>query len=271
MYQKSERSLQLRFPDVVVLQAVSALALVVVPALLHPDTTRQISALLQDKSPECANLNEVSRLDQSFDILVIPGAGNSNVAGNKQIPNRDQKLRLEAAAYQFIKQSYEGNPPKYIYSYEGPQDDHVSAFLSRNYFQRFVAKTTKGAISADNNLFIVDNDAINTSETIRALSQAVSDDNTHNVGVFSQDYHLSRIKMLLCHFDNVNATVLSVEEIMAIYDAEQSLEIARHNATPQAQEKKVKEKLKLLTFVPGVMDDGYLLTWFKEPDSQVNP
>lgn len=267
MYQKLEQGFRVRPGEAL---ALSSLALLLLPSALYPEKTKQIFSLLLDRSPECANLNESNRLNQNFDILVIPGAGNSKVANGKQIPNHDQKLRLEAAAYQYIQQVYAGNPPKYIYSYEGPQDENINAFLSRNYFQEFVRKTTNGSISAGNDLFIVDNEAINTSETIRALSEVAGDGHSHNIGIFSQDYHLNRIKILLCHFDNIDATVISVEEMMALHDEQQFTEIQKFNATWKNQQKLLNEDIKLLTFVPGIFDDGTMLTWLKEINQPIS-
>lgn len=264
MYQKLERGFRVRPGEAL---ALSALAVVMLPSALHPEKTKQVLSLLLDRSPECSNINESNRLNQIFDIIVIPGAGNSKISDGKQIPNHDQKLRLEAAAYQYIQQVYAGTPPKYIYSYEGPQDANINEFLSRNYFQEFVNKTTKGEIGVSNDLFVVENEAINTSETIRALSGVAGDGLPHNVGIFSQDYHLNRTKILLCHFDNIDATVISVEEMMALHDQSQFREISRANNTL----KYIKEDAKLLTFVPGVFDDGAMLTWLKEINRPINP
>jgi hypothetical protein len=261
MHQKLERGFRVKPAEIM---ALSALALLVLPSALHPQKTKRVFSLLLDRSPECANINESDRFNQDFDILVIPGAGNSKISNGKQVPNHDQKLRLEAAAYQFIKQSREGNPPQFIYSYEGPQTPGVNEYLSRNYFQEFVRKTTKGEMSVSNDLFIVENEAINTSETIRALSQVAGDGKFHSVGIFSQDYHLNRIKMLVCHFDNIEATVISVEEMMALNDQNQFVDIGKTNVTWKSVWKNMKEEAKLLTFVPGVFDDGAMLTWLKE-------
>lgn len=268
MYKKLERGSVLCPSEAI---ALSAVALLMLPSALHPEKTKQVISLLLDHSPECLNINELNRFNQSFDILVIPGAGNSKSSNRKQIPNHDQKLRLEAAAYQFIQQSYAGKPPRFIYSYEGPQDTNVNEFLSRNYFQNFVKKTTNGELGVSNDLFIVDNEAINTSQTIEALSEVTSDGLTHNVGIFSQDYHLNRIKLLLCHFDNINATVISVEEMMVLYDLNQLLEINENNQSWKNQQKRLSEDIKLFTFIPGISDDGTLLTWLKEINHPITP
>lgn len=257
MARRSEQVFPVKQAELTFLVGIAAVALFISQRI---PTAIQAWNLYKDRSPECENIREEDRFNQRYDALIIPGAGTSRISKAKYEPNKQQKLRLEAAGWEYLRmveESQGGEKPAIILYDEQSEYEHAS----RIFFQNFVSNKSNGRLEVpDKDIERIE--VSNTTETIQDLESLSNQRGWESVAIYSQEFHLDRIKLLLCRYSGISASVFSVEEIMRENNTDAYMSLVVESYSQQSRDREQDEDWKKLVLV--LDPDGDMLTWLKE-------
>lgn len=200
-----------RVPKRVALAALAALGggVLIGPPLLHSENTLRVLGVIVGKTAECATGIEAQKQPYPFDAIVVPGVGNDKTTDGNYTPNRDERMRLEAAALAFSQ----GLAPT-IVLLDGLRNSQENGSVEKTYLQYAFGKLTGGGSeSIDDEAIILGERSINTATGMDELAEIAKLRGMRRVLIVTNSYHEVRATLLACA-NGVAASPRSAERLL---------------------------------------------------------
>ena len=216
-----------------------ALALLTPPAL-NADITFQVLQMTDGKNPDCAGPLPDHAL-HSYEAIVIPGAGEylDPENGNTYLSTFETR-RLDAAALLIAHDNYTGH----IVLSDGAQNPKTDKYLTMHYLQNRIAALSNGKVHIPDSKFVIDQNSINTKTGMQELNRYAY----KNVLIVDDAFHATRSELLACAA-GAHASVVTVEQIFALYDGKRLPTILKQDRNPPMLLRHLKENLELLDVI----------------------
>lgn len=191
-------------------------------------------------SPEsCSATTEAVNGDYSFDAIVVLGAGVEKKVNGYQ-PNLYSKMRLIAGAAAFRVHLA---PRLVLLGEANTKRPALVAYLERKY-----QKKSGDFSKIPSETIILKDNSFNTASDMYALAGLVRENGWEKVAIFTNDYHLQRVRLLARSF-GVNPQVVSVERVLIKRDPRFARVIEEIYSSDEMARIRLKEFLEVLEFV----------------------
>lgn len=180
----------------------------IAPPLFHLESTQRVLGAIVSGKVECGGDAEAQRQPYPFDAIVVPGVGNDKTTDGDYTPNKDERMRLEAAALAFLQ----GLAPTIILM-DGPRNPRENGSVEKTYLQSFFRELTGGAEEIADETVILGMRSINTATAMDELARIARRHNIGKVLIITNSYHQMRATLLACE-NGVAASSQSAESIL---------------------------------------------------------